>query len=886
MLILPKDFCTTEFIATDAWVLTANRRLSHALQHELDLLKRLHNNSWNTPKILPFHTWLEQTWNYCETSPQLLLNSFQEQCLWESIITQDQHHELLHPQTTAKLVMQAWNLLKLWNLPLDAIKAFDSNEVLAFQRWATRFNQHCQAQHWLSSSLIPQRLLTLIKNNPNALPKTILLFGFDELPPAYHSLLEELKPHCKIHFVAQNQPTTNIQRIELLDTEQELRLMARWAKQQVQLNKKHIACIVPELSEIRSLVETIFTETFELEKIIPGLAHEQNLYTLSAGKALSQYELIHSALLGLKLLKPTIAFETLSALFQTPYFHLTEEDSYLGAQLHHQLCQHNKRSISLPQLFKMLTPLINHYPNSTWLRRLQQAYQIAQKIPQLQSPNAWVKTYCELLNGLHWPGTRSLNSEEYQLHQRWQKIFLEYTTLDTIHGLITLDSALQLLNTLIHDTQFQPKQLNTPIQIMGHLEATGLFFDTMWMMGLHSDNWPPRAKPNPFLPLTLQKQHHMPHATTEREYQYSETVLKRLFSSTHQLILSSPQQQEDQKLHPSQLIRDIPTIDISALQLKSDLNYIQQIQQSSDLEFIKDDQAPPIGSDEYFHRGSKVLKNQSVCPFKAFAEMRLQAQTADEPSFGISATDRGTYTHRALEKIWIAIKTQDQLCAYSPSALNQFIAETVSSVLKDATSSDSEAITHQFLALEQQRLSQLLFEWLEFEKNRPPFKVLQHETKRQVKIGPLTLNVQIDRIDELTTGNHIVIDYKTSKTNLAHWFNRRMRDPQLPLYCVYGAYEGEKKFSGLAFAQLRPKAKEMKFNGILNEHLEQQQFSDLKNIQNHKLINPFSWQQLISAWQNNLHSLACDFYQGYAAVDPLDQDICKTCKLQPLCRIQ
>ena len=63
-----------------------------------------------------------------------------------------------------------------------------------------------------------------------------------------------------------------------------------------------------------------------------------------------------------------------------------------------------------------------------------------------------------------------------------------------------------------------------------------------------------------------------------------------------------------------------------------------------------------------------------------------------------------------------------------------------------------------YLELEAERLTGLVTEWLEFERQRRPFTVSETEVKREVTIAGLTLRLRLDRIDELPDGGQLVID--------------------------------------------------------------------------------------------------------------------------------
>ena len=87
--------------------------------------------------------------------------------------------------------------------------------------------------------------------------------------------------------------------------------------------------------------------------------------------------------------------------------------------------------------------------------------------------------------------------------------------------------------------------------------------------------------------------------------------------------------------------------------------------------------------------------------------------------------------------------------------------------------------------LEADQLQRVLAALLRAEMRRAPFRVRTVEQESVVTLGPLTLNVRIDRVDELADGTIAIIDYKTGeRATSAGWFGERLRDAQVPLYAT------------------------------------------------------------------------------------------------------
>ena len=263
-----------------------------------------------------------------------------------------------------------------------------------------------------------------------------------------------------------------------------------------------------------------------------------------------------------------------------------------------------------------------------------------------------------------------------------------------------------------------------------------------------------------------------------------------------------------------------------------------------------------------------------------------------EPMIGISPIERGNFVHHALEIIWNKLQDHQTLCDMPQSNLLSCISETVDFVINDYSANNPSVTQPLFLSTERKRLKQLLEEWLTLEKSRTPFKVLQCEAQRHVKIAGLTLNLRIDRIDALENGSQIIIDYKTGKSNMASWFTERINEPQLPLYCTFNNDPPQHmEYSGITFAEVR--TGNMKFKGLLHERNSEYNFGEPNDLFSNVIpINQLkdqpellNWQDQINRWQESLEQLSQDFCQGDAKVDPIDEQSCSLCDLQSLCRI-
>lgn len=493
-----------------------------------------------------------------------------------------------------------------------------------------------------------------------------------------------------------------------------------------------------------------------------------------------------------------------------------------------------------------------------------------------RSFSEWAVVFNESLNLLGWPGERSLNSEEYQIVDSWMSLLVDFSSLDQIANPVSLAQALKSLHRLANTLTFQPKSSEAPIQVLGVLEAASLPFDYLWVSGMDDVTWPPQPQPNPFIPKRLQRELQMPHATAERELTFCKTLIQQFQHSSTHLIFSHVEKQEELELQPSPLIRHVKEIHEENLELENYQAPSIRIFQTRKINTVLDETAPPIQVNEAIRGGISVIKQQALCPFKAFSEWRLHAHELESPLPGLRAKDRGTILHKALELLWDNIHDHSTLLHLTDAPLSELITQSVKAALESATHSHFEL--KQYLALEQKRLHKLIWEWLQIEKQREPFKVITHEKALQVTLGNLPLQIRIDRIDELENGKRLIIDYKTGKNNeISSWFSNRPEEPQLPLYALL---EPEHTL-GITFAQIAPG--EFGFKGVSSYALE---IDGIKLLSEIKQTTALSWQEQIKQWEQTLQQLSNDFYQGIAIVDPKNPpQTCEWCALKPLCRI-
>jgi len=925
--------------------LTPNRRLARHLYQAA---------------AVPINQWLEECYLKSQ-DPRILLNKHQEKLLWQKIIADTLGAEFTNITDT---VIKAYELLTKWQIFYQE-SDIDSQDFIVFRQLAKKFEDFCAKNHLITNCKLPSLLIPYIEqtqpkinllgfdecwpqlqtlfaslkvtkqdpnNQPNAVCRLISCNNTSSeitLAARWAKQIITNKPKAKIGIVINNLTDlrTQIIRIftQVLGGNSNFNISAGEILTQIPIIKYAL-----ELLSLREPYNLITISTLLLSNYFKTPTGEQS------DRILLEWQLQQSVDAKTKLYIKDLEYfakkyqrniaEFIAILVKIQDIIQNTRNTKLLNTDWIEVFTQILQIVGWPEAAdKSLSPsLLNEQSNQSLPNEpLSSPFtkQSANTLLNCHGANNTPRNddiFCHSIDALYddekldcfVKNTRNdgilgceLTEYELQAINSFNEALQEISHADLITGKVYYQQSLRNLRNLLDNIVFQVSTKNNPkIHILGTLEAAGINFDYLWIMGMDQKNWPKAANPNPFIPIKLQRQFNLPQSNAERELEFCTRLINRFKRSAAAIIFSYVNQEEDRVIAPSPLIADIAPINLEDLDLADFIDPAEQIYINKNAitatSALRNDGLDQVVlmPHESIQGGSKLLEMQSLCPFRAFTEFRLKVKEVKRLEPGISKITRGILIHKILEQFWQQIKTQQNLCALTSHELQNIIQDKIQYAL------DKARIPQHLYRLEQQCLTRLMHRWLEIEKKRDDFTVIAIEKTLETQIGALKIQLRIDRIDRLADGSLMVIDYKSGKILPAinDWFGARPASIQLPIYCV-----AMDQLQGLALAQVNTQILKLKTIGL--EELstgmtttrsviasKAKQFSD--NDENNTNFQPgkqssgrqtvecLDWEKLTNYWREILEKLAQDFVCGKAQVDPLNAQVCQTCALGSLCR--
>lgn len=885
-------------------LITINQRLARVLRGEYDRARlAAGEGTWESPDILSYPLWLQRCWYEfaagSERPVPALLSADQDLSLWEQVISAhapaDGEVALLQIGEAARDAQAAWALLRAWGRLADGQGASSSAETRAFRAWAREYESLCRRGNWIDLASIGDRVREEgVQAIVAAGTRRVLLAGFDAATPQQQALFTALAASgIAVEHREPPQHRGEARLFAFANEDDELECAARWARRCIEDGAPGpVGIVVPGFAGSRHRVAAAFEDVFAPGAGRPGTPTGAQAFNISLGQPLAEVPVVCDALLCLRAMGGQLSLRDAGRWLLSPYL----GGGGLGwrARLDAELRRIGETRFTLARL-RELSARLDHADRSregeaaggagarfaAFLEGLQSRAVSGVRRHALRD---WAAQFASWLNDSGWPGERALSSDEHQAVQACRELLASFSALAPVVPAVDFPRALSHLEWLAARQLFQPRSGGAPVQILGVLEALAVDYSHLWLSGLHHQAWPEPARPNPFLPVGLQRELGMPRAGSEQQLEWARAWTARMLASANQVIVSYPRQIGDETLRPSALIAHLPAAGTEALAMSDVPGDAMQVHEAApELETFVDDRAPAVAAGRTVRGGVSVFRDQAACPFKAFAVHRLGAADVAAPDSSLDPRVRGNIAHRLLELVWRELDTQSRLLSLGVDERERIIRNAAERALAEEARQRPHTLRGRLLALEQQRLEILARAWLDIEAGRAPVEV-QAETNERVSVAGLPVTLRPDRLDRLDDGHMFLVDYKTGQCDPKDWFGERPDEPQLPVYALAMDDSGEGRVAGIAFGSLRPG--KLGYRGLGGRDDLAPGVDAIAASRLHGAREAADWEAHKALWRERLSRIADDYLQGDARVDPKTPGVtCRFCRLQVLCRV-
>jgi len=861
---------------------------------------------WEAPNILMWGDYLRLMWqlNASElSSAHTLISRQQSLLLWVQVIDVSRRQErdltLLNVQQTAKAVERSWRLMHDWGVSESALAQDHVEDVEQFLSWTSEYQNLLRKRGLIDEPLLLQ---ALIDEDRSEFPFNHLIWHSYDLVTDAQQRLNELAAERGVHISVASSArarSPEISYLEYANTNDEIRASFIKARTLIENSDSDytISVVIPDLQRQQSQIREIAREVFYPSESPLATQQMDTVYRFSLGQPLSEWAAIETALSLIQMLKNRTSLVDFGFILRNQFVALSRDNAEECRLFERWLKRQRISNFlldNLPDLYQQCLEFFDEQHSSSEHKPTQKSgllmalndivdlkNDFQRRLDQQKEQNKfatisfseWVNVFDQWLSAWGW-GTEvesgGLDSEQYQLLTRWQRLLEEYAGLSAVQSSLGLNRAIEILQQMARDAVFLPQAAASPILISGIYEAIGRPVNHCFLSGMN-ENYPPASQNDAFVPNRILQETGFPNATAQGSYCQANKVINSLLISSESVTLSYAQYDEQNSEIQggvSPLFRD--------QQFNRSNPNISKEYNDFDLEHYDDIQGPAWSSPAGPRGGSAIFENQSNCAFKAFVTHQLRYERDQEAEFGLDGLDRGNVVHRMLELAWHDLQTQANLKAKSESELDALIENVVEQVIADQSTQLTEDKA-MLLKHERPRLSKLLKQWLILETKRPiGFSVVEREEPRQGNIGGIDFRYIIDRLDKMDDGRRLIIDYKTGAVSRKDWTDERIAKPQMPLYSVMINRAGPADIAGISYA---------KVDAAKHEFLELSEVGILKTDGSHSQRYEAQWLEGKARWPELFEELANQFLAGDAQVNPIEEKTCLYCDLQSVCRI-
>lgn len=847
-----RDFCT----------LVPNRRYARALEESYHHWQLAHGQrTWARPTIRPFSGFvLEEAERMLATtgSGLRILTPAMQRAAFLKVAPEG----IRGPQNWYQEVARAWHLTHQYAIETPEDAHLETNNTLIFENWAEAFRAFTEAHGYLTESELVACLSGALDAGSWAPEQPVFLWGFSAAHPPTPRESELLERLGRRGLIVDRLTPARVRRAktpriaQFEQPEDELCAIALWARGLLEQATEPVSIGIafPGLSHRRHQVERQLLNTlYPLGETHPD---EPRLFDIAGGIPLTQASVCESALQLLNLIYRDVSIHALDRLFESPFLQMgaplplsSEARRRLPTRIRARDLYASRRS-ALPDALQMYS----HSKRRT------------------RTLSAWLAEFQKVLEIARWPQSHTLDSLTYQHTTQFVRLFNEIEPCSHFLGRMRAADAVLELARAAELRHHEVQRSGAPIRVLDIEELVNLRFTHLWVGGMRNADWPVSISANPFLSRLAQRRANVPGVTPELRLSDARGITSALPGVAKDVVFSHSQFDGDEQHRPSTLL--------PKAHLKPANAFVSPDRQAL-LHFSHPFfQQPPVALDQFVDEiapaceiserqgNAELVKDQSNCPFRAFARHRLLLGQASDPTELLDARAIGSAIHLALELAYREISSQASIKRNSrPKSLaNRSAQQALQTTMPSLPRSVQTGL--------ERMLAEIVAHWFACDLQRPPFADLHTEQEIELELEGMLLRLKIDRFDQdLETRAWVITDYKSSPPPVSSLrIQAGAHEPQLLLYAealrharriepvslAFGAV-GEPGRVGYAHcsrdARFRKQSRERAADGWVLDHAGEV-----------------------------VRRLIAEYLAGQASVTPRKR-ACETCHLQSLCRI-
>jgi len=862
-------------------ILTSGGRLARRLRHAFRRKqKEKGRTGWLPAKVMTLNAWLMETWkrSWPEEIPASPLTLWR---FWEKTVSQADLPEGIAPDLQLVQVLDdTYRVMvrdKVRPSPTDSASPAAVWREGLFREFERRLGREGLFHPaWLPTKVMEARAFQTLEGR-----EKIFLVGFEFPAPVEADLIGLLRGRfravcCSTHSVQ----GPEVKAVLLPNREEEVAWLAEEVLRATREHPLHrIGVIVPRPDPYLSLIGSAFREILG-----PPVREEEGLYNLSLGTPLWDQPLVQAGVLPLRFLLEGEPRHLLLSLFLSPYYRRWQGKSFALARVDRLW---RKRGIASGMVnllrvlkgegFDELTPTAGgEEPLAALLKDLG---------GDRRSVYQWTHSLRRIWNGLGYPVLRMPGEEGFFRHL--QEV-LDLMNRDLKDEVMDGPRFYAWLKTLLAKTLVnEPGYEQAGIQVLGMIEARGLDFDRLFLIGLTEESLPQPVRPFPL--LTPEERRQVQGATLESQFAFAASTFEHLKTLSPLLTLTRPSEENGDPLPPSpfwpnqeiQQERNIWTapgeVWIRAEWLRQTRRGIRRpsITHPPQEPFLFSTSTPfPVPAT----LSVSALETFLACPFRFFCADMMGIDPLEEIEPGIPAREKGEFVHKVLALITRTLRTE-AVCLTDEEAVRRVVRSCLDQALEDRKDELHWRVERRRLMGDGEGIDGLLGGWLGLEKERldQGWRWIKEEAVFDGLTFPgwaFSVRGRIDRIDHNKEAKGVCLwDYKTGSFSPFTDICERFLAPQLPLYLL----------AVQSFPEFAPPSVETFQAGFVSLKSEK----DLAHKELGKTLE--DWEVCLDQWVQEISRLGKRMQQGDFAPDPRPEPqgkelgACTYCDYQNLC---